>query len=126
MADGERPVTFRVADAKRIDRAVRQVERGYQGGDEAGLGGGPPLIANRYARASGSIGAGSGTGSTRTLGSGSAALCSRSGTTVTELTTTLVTVYNAFDTAIDDNSWLVISWVQGGWEVMKIGDCDNL
>lgn len=125
MNDGERPVAFKANDAKRIDRVVRQVERQYQGGDGPGAGGGPPLIAARYARASGAIGAASGTGSTRTLGSGSANLCTRSGATVTEIAS-LVTVYNLFDTAIDNDSWMVIGWVQGGWEVMKLGDCDNL
>jgi hypothetical protein len=124
MAD-ELPVTFSKADASRIDNATQYYERTYRGGGASPDGRTPPQVINRYARASGGIGAASGTGSTRTLGSGNANLCSRSGGTLTELAD-LVQVWNMFDTAIDDNSWLKISWTQGGWEIDKIGDCDNL
>jgi hypothetical protein len=124
MAD-DPTVSFRKSDAKRIATVVRRQERAYQGGGAEPDGRTPPQIIQRYARASGAITAGSGTGSTRTMGSGSANLCTRSAGTLTEIAS-LVTVYNMFDTAIDDNSWMVIGWVQGGWEVMKLGDCDNL
>lgn len=120
MADD--PVTFRRSDAKRIDIATRHVERMVKGGDTGGLGSGGAAIALRYARASGAITA----RSSGTLGTGTANLVSRNGATLTEDTSRSVTVSNLFDGAIDDDAWLVIGWVMGGWEVLKVGGCGDL
>ncbi len=119
--DGNELVSFTAKDAARVGAATKQVERMSQGGDRAGPGGGPPGIALRYARASSSITA----RSSSTLGSGTANLASRSGAALTEGAVS-VEVYNDSDLVVADDSWLVVGWVQGGWEVLKVGGCANL
>lgn len=124
MAD-DNPVAFKRSDAKRIDGVVRVVERGYRGSDAIGDGGPQGYYPMRYARAASSISAGTGTGSVRTLGSGSANFCTRSGASVTEGSTSFV-VWNEFGSGIANDAWLVVGWVQGGWEIVKAGKCSDI
>jgi hypothetical protein len=119
LNEDKRPVLFSKADAMRLQRMLREHERGYrneppQRGRQGGRGGGL-----RYAKTTTTVTARSGS----TIGTGSVELYHLVGAVLTVDDPTLsITVKNAFGTSVASGMWVIVEFISGEWGLVA-ADC---